>query len=69
VKKDNQSIVASGYYIEQADNGWGEVMLSVCDDISDPGNAALDGDQWLTFYTYDSQGRLIEEAQPSAIAG
>ena len=41
-------------------NGWGEVMLSVFKDISDPGNAALDGDQWITFTKYDSQGRPIE---------
>ena len=50
-------------------NGFGEVMLSVFKDISDPGNAGLDGDQWITFYKYDSQGRLIEEAQPSAVTG
>ncbi len=44
-------------------------MLSVFTDISDPGNAGLDGNQWITFYKYDSQGRLIEEAQPSAVTG
>ena len=50
-------------------NGWGEPMLSVFKDISDPGNAGLDGDQWITFSKYDSQGRLIEQAQPSAVTG
>jgi hypothetical protein len=51
-------------------NDAGEVMLTDFDDVSDPTNPALQGQHWITLDRYDSQqGRLIEEAQPSAVTG
>jgi RHS repeat-associated protein len=50
-------------------NSLGEVMLKVYNDVSDPANSALSGKQWDTFYGYDVQGRLTEEADPSAVTG
>jgi RHS repeat-associated protein len=47
----------------------GEMLLTDFKDTSDPNNPALQGKDWLTLDQYDSQGRLIEEAEPSAITG
>jgi YD repeat-containing protein len=47
----------------------GEVLLTDFKDASDPNNTALQGKDWLTLVQYDSQGRLIEEANPSAVTG
>ena len=47
----------------------GEVMLKVVKDLSDPADPTLQGQQWLTYDRYDGQGRLIEEAEPSAVTG
>jgi hypothetical protein len=47
----------------------GEVMLTDFDDVSDPANPALQGKHWITLDRYDGQGRLIEEAEPSAVTG
>jgi YD repeat-containing protein len=45
----------------------GEVMLSALYDISDEGDSANDGKVWATYYRYDSQGRLLLTAEPSAV--
>ena len=43
-------------------NGYSEVMLSVFEDTTT--------DQtWCTYYQYDSQGRLLLQANPSAVTG
>jgi RHS repeat-associated protein len=42
-------------------NAFGQVMLKVYTDIS--------GNQWMTYNRYDSQGRLILTADPSAVSG
>ena len=47
----------------------GEVMLTDFSDITDPANTALQGKHWITLDRYNSQGRLIEEAEPSAVTG
>jgi RHS repeat-associated protein len=43
-------------------NAYGEVMLAVYQD-------ATSGLKWDTYYQYDSAGRLILQAQPSAVTG
>ena len=43
------------------------IVLNDFEDIHDSANSALSGGRWLTYYQYDSQGRLIEEAEPSAV--
>jgi hypothetical protein len=53
------------YYTNYA----GEVMLTDFSDINDPTNPALSGKDWITLDRYDGQGRLIEEAEPSAVTG
>ncbi len=45
----------------------GEVVLRAFNDASDSGNSTLSGKLWATAYRYDSQGRLILTAQPSAV--
>ena len=42
-------------------NALGQVMLKVYTDAS--------SSQWITYYRYDSQGRLILQANPSAVSG
>lgn len=51
---DNQNIVYT--------NGFGQVMLKVFTDTHTE-------QSWATFYQYDDQGRLLLEANPSAITG
>ena len=48
-------------------NPWGLILLKDFSDVDDPANPSLSGQQWLTYYRYDSVGRLVEEAQPSAV--
>ncbi len=55
----NQNIVYTNYA--------GEVMLKVLNDVNDPQDPTLQGKQWLTYYRYDGAGRVIEEAEPSAV--
>jgi hypothetical protein len=43
-------------------NGYGEPMLNVFHDQTS-------GQEWDTFYKYDSQGRLVVVANPSAVSG
>src|SRR5262249_17932253 len=43
-------------------NGYGEVMLHVYHDASS-------GQEWYTFYKYDSSGRVILKADPTAVSG
>ena len=40
----------------------GQVMLEVFED-------AINGDQWRTFHQYDSAGRMLLKANPSAVTG
>ena len=47
----------------------GEVMLEDFKDITDPANTLLQTKHWITLDRYDGAGRLIEEAQPSAVTG
>ena len=47
----------------------GEVMLLAYKDISDPANSSLSGKTWMTWAKYDTSGRLIEDAAPSAVTG
>jgi RHS repeat-associated protein len=57
----SQNIVYSNYL--------GEAMLNVfvdADDIADP---SLDGQEQLTYYVYDTQGRKTEIVTPAAISG
>ena len=51
---NNQNIVYT--------NAYGEVMLSVYHDTTS-------GLSWDTFYKYDSQGRILWQANPSAVTG
>ncbi len=48
-------------------NSFGEVMFKATYDPSDANNSALNGLVWGTDYRYDSAGRLILTAQPSAV--
>jgi Ca2+-binding RTX toxin-like protein len=50
-------------------NSMGEVMLEVFDNLNDPAKPTLEGQQWITFNYYDADGRLLWEAQPSAVTG
>ena len=43
-------------------NAYGEAMLKVYHDVGS-------GSNWDTFFKYDSQGRLILKASPSAVTG
>lgn len=45
----------------------GEVMLRVVSDNYDPTNSALVGKRWITYDRYDGSGRLVLEAEPSAV--
>ena len=47
----------------------GETILTVHADSVTDAQPGADAQQWMTYYNYDSNGRLIEEAQPSAITG
>ena len=63
----NQNVVYS--------NSAGEVMLSAFDNLTDDSinstlgvtSSPLSGDVWVTYDQYDTQGRLILEAEPSAV--
>jgi RHS repeat-associated protein len=48
-------------------NTVGEVMVSAFHDISDDSDSALNGLLWVADNRYDSSGRVILEAQPSAV--
>jgi RHS repeat-associated protein len=50
-------------------NSLGQVMLKVFQDLNDSGNPALSGQEWLTYYQYDTLGRLLLKAEPSAVTG
>ncbi|MCD4825546.1 MAG: cadherin-like domain-containing protein, partial [Phycisphaerae bacterium] len=50
-------------------NSLGEVMLKVFRNLNDLANPALEGREWITFYKYDDAGRLLWEADPSAVTG
>ena len=47
----------------------GEVMVKDFLDQTDPANTALQTKHWYTFRRYDSQGRLLVTAEPSAVTG
>ena len=48
-------------------NAGGAMLVKDFEDINDSGDASLEGGHWITAYQYDSMGRLIQEADPSAI--
>jgi RHS repeat-associated protein len=48
-------------------NAQGALVLKDFWDIEDSANPALSDQHWLTYCRYDTDGRLLEEAQPSAV--
>jgi RHS repeat-associated protein len=48
-------------------NFMGEVMLKVFDDPGSGGFCSSTERKWMTFYRYDNRGRLLFEAEPSAV--
>ena len=47
----------------------GEVMLKDFYNSSDTANSAIQGKHWITLNRFDSQGRLVETAEPSVVTG
>lgn len=48
-------------------NLFGQGILTDFADLSDSANSALSGQHWLTYRRFDAQGRVSEEAEPSAV--
>jgi hypothetical protein len=49
-------------------NFFGETMLSSFKDVSDAADATLDNTTWNTYWKFDTAGRTIQMAAPSAVA-
>jgi len=50
-------------------NAFGQVMLKVFQNVDDPSNPVLENQDWITYYRYDDDGRVIFEASSSAVTG
>ncbi|TWT37190.1 tRNA(Glu)-specific nuclease WapA precursor [Posidoniimonas corsicana] len=48
-------------------NASGAPLLKAFEDVNDSGNPGLEGEEWLTFYEYDSDGRQVMQAMSSAV--
>ncbi|MEM1026511.1 MAG: LamG-like jellyroll fold domain-containing protein [Planctomycetota bacterium] len=57
----NQNVVYS--------NAAGNVMLKVFKNLQDDANPALENGEWLTYYRYDADGRVIWKAESPAVTG
>ncbi len=57
----NQNVIYS--------NSAGNIMLKVFKNVQDTVNTGLQGEEWLTYYRYDDDGRLIWKAESPAVTG